>query len=160
MAKSYFEELQEQAALAEKSMKERTTAPTLEEGPHQFTIIGGASGEKGGRAWSAIVVRHTNGHEYRIFYNLYWPLKPGEISQSLNVNTFNFICGFDKSFLSTYKEKSFDGYFDALTGRSYTINYHTASSGKVYPDFKTLPVYQDVLEETLEVEEINFDEVE
>lgn len=157
--KSFFEELQEQAAQVEASATER--GPELGVGPHQFTIIGGAHGAKDGRDWSCIVARHTNGHEYRIFYNLYWPLKEGELEPRLNVNAFNFVTSFDKAALAGYKEPDFDAYFNALAGKSYEINYAAAKrSGKIYPDFSTEPILLDTLEEELEVDEIDFGEIE
>lgn len=157
--KTYFEQLQEQAAIQAAAVTER--GPELEVGPHKFTIIGGTHGtSEGGYDWTAVVLRHTNGHEYRIFYNLYWPLKEGEIEQRLNVDAFNWIVSFDKAALASYKEENFDAYFNGLAGKSYEINYTLTKTGKVVPDFKTPPVYLDDLEDELEVDEINFDEIE
>lgn len=156
--KTYFEQLQEQAEAAKKAAAER--GPELGVGPHQFTIIGGTHGEKDGREWSAVVMRHTNGHEYRIFYNLYWPLKEGELEPRLNVDTFNWICDFDRASLSSYKEENFDNYFNALAGKSYEVQYTLNKKGKVVPDFKATPVALDTLEEELVVDEIDFDAVE
>jgi hypothetical protein len=156
--KTYFEQLQEQAAAQAAAAKER--GPELGVGAHAFTIIGGTHGEKDGREWSAVVLRHTNGHEYRIFYNLYWPLKEGELEPRLNVDTFNWICDFDRAALASYKEADFDNYFNSLAGKSYEIRYNLSKKGKVVPDFSSAPVLLDTLEEELTVDEINFDAVE
>ena len=79
--------------------------------------------KKDGREWSAVVARHTNGHEYRLFYNLYWPLKEGELEPHLNVNVFNWIVGFDPVGIASYTGKDFDDYFNMLTGKSYELKY-------------------------------------
>ena len=155
--KTYFEQLQEQAKEQQEKAAER--GPELGVGPHQFTIIGGTHGTKGTYDWSAIVARHTNGFEYRLFYNLYWPLKEGELEPRLNVDTFNWLVAFDPTGIASYKEENFDNFFNALTGKSYEIRYTTSKRGKVVTDFKALPVSLDTLEETLTVDEINFDEV-
>jgi hypothetical protein len=156
--KTYFEQLKENAEKVAASASER--GPELGVGPQPFTIIGGTHGEKEGREWSAIVARHnTNGYEYRLFYNLYWPLKEGELEERLNVDTFNWIVGFDPKLLTGYKEKNFDAFFNSLVGRSYEINYVVNKKMKVVVDFKTLPILLDVLEETLTVDEIDFDSV-
>ena len=156
--KSYFEQLQEQAKLQSAAAKER--GPELGVGPQSFTIIGGTHGSKEGRDWSAVVLRHTNGHEYRIFYNLYWPLKEGELEQRLNVNTFNWIVAFDPKLLASYTDKDFDNYFNSLAGRSYEVKYTLSKKGKVVIDFEATPILLDVLEEELAVDEIDFDAVE
>lgn len=158
--KSFFEQLQEQAKAAESKATER--GPELGVGPHVFTIIGGTSGvkEATGNAWSAVVVRHTNGHEYRLFYNLYWPLKDGELEANLNVDAFNWVTGFDPIALSTYTGKDFDDYFNGLTGKQFEIRYTAFKSGRIGVDYKSIPVLLDSLEEELEVDEINFDEIE
>lgn len=156
--KTYFEILQEQAAEAAKAASVR--GPELSVGPHTFTIIGGTHGAKDGREWSAVVARHTNGHEYRLFYNLYWPLKEGEIEPRLNVNTFNWIVAFDRDALAEYDKNDFDDYFNKLAGRSYEIRYTTSKRGKVVIDMAATPVLLDTLEEELVVDEINFDEIE
>jgi hypothetical protein len=156
--KTYFEVLKEQAEKVAATATER--GPILTVGPQHFTIIGGTHGEKDGRDWSAIVARHTNGHEYRLFYNLYWPLKEGELEQRLNVDTFNWIVAFDPTLLAGYKDTNFDAFFNSLVGRSYELRYSTNKrSGKVYLDYTIPPVLLDVLEEELTVDEINFDEV-
>lgn len=154
---TYFEQLQAEAAKAQESATVR--GPELAPGLHQFTILGGTHGSKEGRDWSAVVVRHTNGHEYRIFYNLYWPLKEGELEPKLNVSVFNWICSFDKSLLATYKEDNFDKYFDALVGKSFEITYTVNKKGRVVIDFNKHPIPVNVLEEELSVDEINFDEI-
>lgn len=158
--KTYFEILQEQAAKAAASSKEQ--GPELTVGTHRFTIIGGASGvsKNTGKEWASVVVRHTNGHEYRLFYTLYWPLKAGELTPRLNVDCFNWIVGFDQAALASYTEVSFDKYFDGLTGRQFDINYTLSKQGKVVIDYKTLPVESGTMEESIELEEINFDEIE
>lgn len=158
--KTFFEELQERAKIAESKAAER--GPILGVGPHTFTIIGGTSGvkESTGNAWSCIVARHTNGHEYRLFYNLYWPLKDGELEPNLNVDAFNWVTGFDPIALSTYKDKDFDNYFNGLTGKQFEIRYTTFRSGRVGIDYKSIPVLLDSLEEVLEVDEIDFDSIE
>jgi hypothetical protein len=156
--KTYFEQLQEQAEAAKKAAAER--GPELGVGPQSFTILGGTHGEKDGREWSAVVARHTNGHEYRLFYNLYWPLKEGELEPKLNVDTFNWICDFDKTALASYKEANFDNYFNKLTGKSYEIRYKLSTKGKVVIDFSISPLLLDTLEEELVVDEIDFDAVE
>jgi hypothetical protein len=158
--KTFFEELQEQAKIEESKATER--GPELGVGPHTFTIIGGTSGvkEETGNAWSCIVARHTNGHEYRLFYSLYWPLKDGELEPNLNVDAFHWITGFDPVALSTYKDKDFDNYFNGLTGKQFEIRYTTFRSGRVGIDYKATPVLLDSLEEVLEVDEIDFDSIE
>lgn len=156
--KTYFEELQEQAAAQAAAAKER--GPELSVGPQHFTIIGGTHGEKDGREWNCVVARHTNGFEYRLFYNLYWPLKEGELEQRLNVNAFNWVVDFDREALASYTDKNFDAFFNALAGRSYEITYTTTKKGKVVIDNKVAPILLDSLEEALTVDEINFDEVE
>lgn len=156
--KTYFEELQEQAAAAMAAATSR--GPELTTGPQQFTILGGTHGTKDGRDWSAVVLRHTNGHEYRIFYDLYWPLKEGELEQRLNVNAFNWICAFNKDLLASYTDSDFDNYFNALAGKQFELQYTVTKKGKVVVDFSKNPIPLDVLEETLVVDEINFDEVE
>lgn len=160
--KTYFELLQEQAAQTKTAGT--TQGPELGVGTHRFTIIGGVSGAKDGRDWSAVAVRHTNGSEYRLFYNLYWPLRDGELTPRLNVDVFNWIVGFDQPSLASYTEKSFDKYFNNLVGKQFDINYTVASrgkyAGKVVLDFTTKPVEITGLEETLEVDEINFDAFE
>lgn len=156
--KSYFEQLQEQAAAQAAAAKER--GPALGVGPHSFTIIGGTHGSKEGREWSAVVVRHTNGHEYRIFYNLYWPLKEGELEQRLNIKTFDWIVGFDPKAITSYKGADFDDFFNSLSGRSYELKYTLNKKGSVVVDFEALPVLLDALEEELTIDEINFDAVE
>lgn len=156
--KTYFEVLQEQAAAASAAASAR--GPELGVGPHTFTIIGGTHGSKDGRDWSAVVARHTNGHEYRLFYSLYWPLKEGEIEPRLNVNTFNWIVAFDRDALAKYDKNDFDDYFNKLAGRSYEIRYTTSKRGKVVIDMAATPVLLDTLEEELVVDEINFDEIE
>ncbi len=155
--KTYFEQLQEQAAAQAASAAER--GPELSVGPQHFTIIGGTHGEKDGREWSAIVARHTNGFEYRLFYNLYWPLKEGELEQRLNVDAFNWVVDFDRAALAGYADKDFDNFFNKLAGKSYEIKYTTSKKGKVVIDWSASPIALDTLEETLSVEEINFDEV-
>lgn len=155
--KSYFEQLQEQAEAAKKAASER--GPELGVGPQQFTIIGGTHGEKDGREWSAVVARHTNGHEYRLFYNLYWPLKEGELEPRLNVNVFNWIVGFDPAGIASYTGKDFDDYFNTLTGKSYELKYITSKRGKVFVDFAATPIALDTLEEELVVDEIDFDAI-
>lgn len=155
--KSYFEQLQEQAEAAKKAASER--GPELSVGPQQFTIIGGTHGEKDGREWSAVVARHTNGHEYRLFYNLYWPLKEGELEPRLNVNVFNWIVGFDPVGIASYTGKDFDDYFNMLTGKSYELKYTTSKRGKVVVDFAATPIALDTLEEELIVDEIDFDAI-
>ena len=158
--KSCFEQLQEQAKIAESKATER--GPELGVGPHVFTIIGGTRGVtvETGNAWSAVVVRHTNGHEYRLFYNLYWPLKDGELEPNLNVDAFNWVTGFDPIALSSYTGKDFDDYFNGLTGKQFEIRYTTFKTGRIGVDYKSIPVLLDSLEEELEVDEINFDEIE
>lgn len=156
--KTYFEVLQEQAAEAAAAASAR--GPELGVGPHTFTIIGGTHGAKDGREWSAVVARHTNGHEYRLFYNLYWPLKEGEIEPRLNINTFNWIVAFDRDALAKYDKNDFDDYFNKLAGRSYEIRYTTSKKGRVVIDMEATPVLLDTLEEELVVDEINFDEIE
>lgn len=156
--KTYFEILQEQAAAAAAAGAQQ--GPALGVGLHRFTIIGGVSGTKDGREWSAVAARHTNGSEYRLFYNLYWPLKDGEITPQLNVNVFNWIVGFNPNGLAGYTEKSFDKYFNGLVGKQFEVNYTMSKQNKVVLDFKTLPVETTIAEEILEVDEINFDAVE
>lgn len=155
--KTYFEQLQEQAEAAKKASVER--GPELGVGPQTFTIIGGTHGEKDGREWTAVVARHTNGHEYRLFYSLYWPLREGELEPRLNVDVFNWIVAFDRAALSSYTETTFDNYFNSLAGKTYAINYMMSKKSKVVIDFKTEPLAMDMLEETLSVEEINFDTI-
>ena len=154
---TYFEQLQAEAAKAQENAQAR--GPELQPGVHQFTIIGGTHGTKEGRDWSAVVVRHTNGHEYRLFYNLYWPLKEGELTPQLNVSVFNWICAFDRDLLSDYKGEDFDKYFDALVGKQFEIEYVVNKRGRVVVNFNKLPIALNVLEEELSVDEINFDEI-
>jgi len=155
--KSYFEQLQEQAEAAKKAAAER--GPELGVGPQSFTIIGGTHGVKDDREWSAVVARHTNGHEYRLFYNLYWPLKEGELEARLNVDTFNWIVGFDPVGIASYTGKDFDDFFNKLTGKSYELKYTTSKKGKVVLDFGATPIALDTLEEELVVDEIDFDSI-
>ena len=157
--KTFFEQLQEQAKEAESKVTER--GPELGVGPHVFTIIGGASGvSEKGNAWSSVVARHTNGHEYRLFYSLYWPLKDGELEPNLNVDAFNWVTGFDPVALTTYTGTDFDNYFNGMVGKQFEIRYTTFKSGRVGIDYKAIPVLLDGIEEELEVDEINFDEIE
>lgn len=160
--KTYFEILQEQAQKAQERAQER--GPELGVGPQRFTIIGGISGTHNNRDWSAVQVRHTNGHEYRLFYNLYWPLKPGEITPQLNVDVFNWIVAFAPDALATYTEPNFDAYFNSLVGKQFEVNYTVvskgASAGKVVLSFKDKPILLDVEEEEIAVDEINFDAIE
>lgn len=156
--KSYFEQLQEQAAAQESAAKER--GPELTVGPQSFTIIGGTHGTtKDGREWSAVSARHTNGHEYRLFYSLYWPLKAGEIEPGLNVSVFNWIVAFDPTEIAKYTGTDFDNFFNKLTGRAYQINYTVNKSGKVVIDFNTPPLLLDTLESELSLDEVNFDAI-
>lgn len=155
--KTYFEQLQEQAAAQQAAATER--GPELGVGPQHFTIIGGTHGSKDGRDWSAIVARHTNGHEYRLFYNLYWPLKEGELEQRLNVDCFNWICDFDRAALAGYTDKDFDNFFNSLAGKSFEIKYTLSKKSRVVIDFSAAPIALDSLEESLSIDEINFDEV-
>lgn len=159
--KTYFELLQEQAEQAKQAGN--TQGPELGVGPHRFTIIGGKTGTtKDKRDWSALVARHTNGHEYFLFYNLYWPLKNGEIQPQLNVDVFNWIVGFNPTALSNYSEENFNKYFNDLVGRQFEINYSMSKRGKIFIDFKTLPFEVGLIpeEEEVEVDEINFDDIE
>jgi hypothetical protein len=155
--KTYFEQLQEQAEAQAASAAAR--GPELGIGPQTFTIIGGTHGEKDGREWSCVVARHTNGFEYRLFYNLYWPLKEGELEPRLNVDAFNWVVDFDRPALASYTDKDFDNFFNSLAGKSYEVKYTTSKKGRVVIDWKSSPILLDSLEESLEVDEINFDEV-
>lgn len=160
MATTFYEILKKQREQAQAQGTGAT--PNLTAGKHVFTIIAGVSGaSQDGRGWSALDVRHTNGYQYRIFYNLFWPLKEGEVEQQLNIDTFNWIEAFDPQALVNYAEDNFDAYFNSLKGKQYEITYMPSRDGqKVFVDFKTPPLLLDILEEDILVEEINFDDLE